>query len=277
MANISQGQLRAMINQIVEQAVGEKMGARAASWQSDYRADRARLSYDNKPRNRDSSGFDFYGAGKAISGIGNILEQQQKYRAIVNAEQEYRNKYFSDDGFVWNSKSESSSIQESLEKYKNRNKISGLQKFQSFGQALQGFGGLQNAYQNKDMLGGAQSGYSMATGIAGMFTSNPTALANWGWLGMGLGLLTGLFGKKKEINEWNKPKFKDAEQAYNKLFTVDRGERDLYHMPESFYFRNGWSGSRHIVVKVGNEQFNDHIRESMTSSYSNQLQRGLVF
>ena len=32
MANITQGQLRAMINQMVEQAVGEKMGARGASW-----------------------------------------------------------------------------------------------------------------------------------------------------------------------------------------------------------------------------------------------------
>lgn len=266
MANISQGQLRAMINQMVEQAVGEKMGARAASWQSDYRPDRARLSYDNKPRNRDSSGFDFYGAGKAISGIASILERQNQL-----------GKPKEETGFF-------SGIAKRLGLGSDEKKgVSGFERVQSFGTALQGFGGLQSAYKNKDPLNGMMSGYSMMTGLGGMFlnpANNPAhqkLLGTLGWIGMGIGLLTGLFGKKKEIDEWNRPKFKDAEQAYNKLFTVDRGERDLYHMPESFYFRSGWSGPRHIVVKVGNEQFNDHIRESMTSSYSNQLQRGLVF
>lgn len=149
---------------------------------------------------------------------------------------------------------------------------------ETIGEGISGAYGIYSAFRNRDPLGGAASGMQLGNALEGPLSKLSKSLGNAApFIGLGIGLLAGLFGKKKEINEWNRPKFKDAEQAYNKLFTVDRGERDLYHMPESFYFRNGWSGARHIVVKVGNEQFNDHIRESMTSSYSNQLQRGLVF
>ena len=236
MANISQGQLRAMINQMVEQAVGEKMGARAASWQSDQRRIQAGLNY-NEPKSKTyGDGFDFGRAGGFLRTTGNILT---KFAADK------------DTGEVDYTKSTA----------KVGRAIAGA------GAVLQGIGAFQDAYKNNDPFGGAIAGASALS-----------AFGPWGALaGLGIGFVAGLFGKKKEINEWNKPKFKEAEQAYNKLFTVDRGERESYHMPESFYFRNGWSGARHIVVKVGNEQFNDHIRESMTSSYSNQLQRGLVF
>ena len=275
MANISQGQLRVMINQMVEQAVGEKMGARAASWQSDYRADRARLSYDNKPRNRDSSGFDWGGFASLLTNTAKIMENERNKAAKAGAWEEERTKARS--GNYYNSSGKQITEKDVNEAYRKSQVKHTSDYLAGIGGTISGALGVAQAYKNADPIGGAFSGYSMGNSLGSMFSAH-TFLGQWGgMLGLGIGLLGGLFGKKKEINEWNRPKFKDAEQAYTKLFTVDRGERDLYHMPESFYFRNGWSGARHIVVKVGNEQFNDHIRESITGSYSNQLQRGLVF
>lgn len=66
-------------------------------------------------------------------------------------------------------------------------------------------------------------------------------------------------------------------QAVDKLFSLDRGERDPYSLPDSFYFRTGYNGSRTITVHVGNNEFDKHIRDSLTNSYASQLQRGLVF
>ena len=275
MADFSQGQLRALINQMVEQAVGEKLGARAASWQADRQSNYARLSYDHQPRSPESQGFNFYGTGRPLSYFGDVLSSQYNQNLLTAKEAYNFSKSWATGGEL--SKSLVAKRENQLKNAEkswmgNTGRVIG-----GFGSALQGFGGLQSAYANKDPLSGAMSGSQVGSGIASMFTKSTSAIQNAGWIGMGLGLLIGLFGKKKEIDEWNKPKFRDAEKAYNKLFTVDRGEEDLYYMPESFYFRSGWSGPRHIVVKVGNDQFDNHIRESMTSSYATQLQRGLVF
>ena len=280
MANISQGQLRAIINQMVEQAVGEKMGARAASWQSDQRRIQAGLSYDRR-YSQTTGSTNFSGLGYSMRGLGQAFSEQNLRAVENNYESARKNFINAPDGEEYKKATDNYLKALKDQSDPSRTAMAKMGRIlNGVGEGLQGFGGLQNAYHSRDPIGGMQSGYQMLTGIGGMFPAvakNTKLMEGLGWAGMAIGLLAGLFGKKKEINEWNKPKFKDAEQAYNKLFTVDRGERDLYHMPESFYFRNGWSGSRHIVVKVGNEQFNDHIRESMTSSYSNQLQRGLVF
>ena len=291
MADFSKGQLRALINQMVEQAVGEKLGARAASWQADRQSNYARLSYDHQPRSPESQGFNFYGAGRSLSYFGDVLSSQ--YNQNLSAAREAYN--FS-KSWATGGELSKSLVAKRENQLKNAEKSwmgSTGRVIGGIGGSLQAIGGLQSAYANKDPLSGAMSGLQLANSLTAIFPSLGGAAASGagaaagagatggistlGWVGLGLGLLIGLFGKKKEIDEWNKPKFQDAEKAYNKLFTVDRGEEDLYYMPESFYFRSGWSGPRHIVVKVGNDQFDNHIRESMTSSYATQLQRGLVF
>ena len=224
MANeISVGQLRSIIDQIVEQALGEKLEKRLSSWSADRSSVYTRPSYDQSKTNKYGSGFDFGRLGNSLTSIGNTL-----------------------------------SYGSALEKTGKNPELG--QTLSKIGQGISSAFGIYDAYRNNDPVAGALAGFQLA-----------------GPIGAGIGFLAGLFGKKKEIDEWNKPKFQDAEKAYNKLFTVDRGEVDLYYMPESFYFRSGWSGPRHIVVKVGNDQFDNHIRESMTSSYATQLQRGLVF
>lgn len=156
-----------------------------------------------------------------------------------------------------------SSLGKSLETFKGKELFKGMKEFggdlAKFGEKVGGAAGIFSAYQNGDPLGGAVSGASA-----------------FGPVGAAIGLLAGIFGQKK-INRWNRPKFTDAQKAYDKLFTVDRGEQDLYYMPESFYFRAGGGGPRMITVKIGNNQFDDHIRESLTNNYASQLQRGLVF
>lgn len=246
MANISQGQLRALINQMVEQAVGEKMATRQSSWMNQQTPTRSYLTYEHNRNKKEPSSTlsDIYSIGSRFSSLGSVFSAQANNMKGSNG----------------------AATMTSFGRF-----VGGL------GNGLQGFAGLGNAYQNKDPLGGAMSGFQMMTGIGQVFNAGAASMATLGWIGLGLGLLTGLFGKSKKIDEWQKPKFKKAETAYNKLFTVDRGEEDLYYMPESFYFRTGWQGPRHVVVKVGNGQFDNHIRESLTSSYATQLQRGLVF
>ncbi|MDF2927896.1 MAG: hypothetical protein K0Q75_134 [Anaerospora sp.] len=126
------------------------------------------------------------------------------------------------------------------------------------GSQIMGIAGIANAYQTGDALSGAVAGFQ--------------AFGPWG---AAAGLLAGIFSKK--VDRWQRPKFKDAEAAVDKLFTMDRGERDQYYLPDSFYFRAGNNATRNIVVQVGNDQFDNHIRESLTNSYASQLQRGLVF
>ena len=255
MANLSQNQLRMMINQMVEQAVGEKMSQRQKSWSSNWTPEQARLSYFDPEKNRKStpSGANSAIIGRTLDSFGDYLQSSSKFQ---------------------------------FKKYADDATPKGKGQYNA-GAALSAIGGgfnLYSALRSGNGMGAMQAGQQIGSAIGQMTAgagataaSAASAIQNAGLIGMGVGLLLSLFGRKKTTSEWNRPKFKDAETAYNKLFTVDRGERDSYYMPESFYFRNGWSGARHIVVKVGNEQFNDHIKESMTDSYANQLQRGLVF
>jgi len=134
---------------------------------------------------------------------------------------------------------------------------SNSQDMKDFGSALSSVAGIASAYQSGDAISGAMSG---------------AAFGPWG---AAAGLLAGLLSPG--IDRWQRPKFKDSKQAFDKLFTMDRGERNDYYLPDSFYFRLGSQGSRHITVHAGNDQIDDHIRESLTNNYAAQLQRGLVF
>lgn len=134
----------------------------------------------------------------------------------------------------------------------------------AFGAALGGASAIYGAYKSGDALGGAASGAQAGSAFG------PTGAI----IGAALGLLAGLFSKG--VDKWQRPKFKDADQAYDKLFSLDRGEKDEFFLPESSYFRSGGK-SPNIVVRLGNNQFDEHIRESLTNSYASQLQRGLVF
>lgn len=127
------------------------------------------------------------------------------------------------------------------------------------GNTLGGLAGIYGAYQSGDAISGAMSGFA-AFGTP------------WG---AAAGLLAGLFSPG--IDRWQRPKFKDAKLAFDKLFTMDRGERDDYYLPDSFYFRAGGNIPRNIVVKINDKKFDDHVRESLTNNYAAQLQRGLVF
>ena len=128
-----------------------------------------------------------------------------------------------------------------------------------FGNTLGGLAGIYGAYKSGDSLSGAMSGYA--------------AFGPWG---AAAGLLAGLFSKG--VDRWQRPKFKDSKEAFDKLFTMDRGERDDYYMPDSFYFRGGGGNiPRNIVVKINDKKFDEHVRESLTNNYAAQLQRGLVF
>jgi hypothetical protein len=125
-------------------------------------------------------------------------------------------------------------------------------------------GAAYSAYTNADPLGGAIQGYKAA-----------------GPVGAAIGLFAGILGQKK-IDKWQRHKFEDAKKAQEKPFFLgfDRGDEELYNMPESAYFRTGaqWAHrKRKITVYIGNEQLDDHIRGSLTNSYASQLERGLVF
>lgn len=137
--------------------------------------------------------------------------------------------------------------------------------FEKFGNGISGLVGIYGAYKSGDALGGAMSGWQLGASLG----------AKFGPWGAAVGLLAGLFSKG--VDRWQRPKFKDSKQAFDKLFTMDRGERNDYYMPDSFYFRGGSQGARKITVHVGNDQFDNHIRESLTNNYAAQLQRGLVF
>lgn len=150
---------------------------------------------------------------------------------------------------------------------KNKNQHSNQKQgipISAFGNALGGASAIYGAYKSGDALGGAASGAQAGSAFG------PTGAI----IGAALGLLAGLFSKG--VDKWQRPKFKNADQAYDKLFSLDRGERDEFFLPESSYFRPG-ANSSNIVVRLGNNQFDEHIRESLTNSYASQLQRGLVF
>lgn len=133
-----------------------------------------------------------------------------------------------------------------------------LQKTYDFGEKFTGVAGIAGAYQSGDALSGALSGAA--------------AFGPWGAVA---GLLAGLFSPG--IDRWQRPKFKDAKQAFDKLFTMDRGERDEYYLPDSFYFRSGGNIPRSLVVRINDKKFDDYVGESLTNKYADQLQRGLVF
>jgi hypothetical protein len=137
-------------------------------------------------------------------------------------------------------------------------------KLDTFGGQLASVAGVVSAYQSGDAIGGAMSGYQLGQA----FSFDPL-------IGAAIGLLAGLLSPG--VDKWQRPKFKDAKQAFDKMFSMDRGERDQYYLPDSYYFRPGGQGPKKIVVKVGNNQFGDYIRESLTNEYESQLQRGLVF
>lgn len=196
MANISQGQLRALINQMVEQAVGEKMASRQSSWMSQQTSTRSYLTYEHNRNKKEPSSTlsDIYGMGSALSGLGGIFVQQAKW------------KHASSENSQQAGASRARNAARNATRSKTGNKTGGLDdsslyKFGNFigglGQGLQGFAGLGNAYQNRDPLGGAMAGYQMMTGIGGMIpkvASNSSLMGTLGWVGLGLGLLTGLFG-----------------------------------------------------------------------------------
>jgi hypothetical protein len=118
-----------------------------------------------------------------------------------------------------------------------------------------------NAYQSGDPLGGAISGMQF----------DP--------IGAAIGFIGGILGAGK--TKWNRHKFDDAEKAKEKPFWMGfKGEKELYDMPESFYFRTGAAqamGSRTVVVNIGGDQFDNYIQDSVTNNYSSQLQRGLAY
>jgi|GEM_PF-5359971 len=123
--------------------------------------------------------------------------------------------------------------------------------------AVGAVGAAFDAYQQGDPLGGALAGWQAA-----------------GWWGVGIGLVAGLFGQKKK-DKWYRYKFDKAEQAQeHPFFLTDRGEHELYNMPESYYFRTGQGGGNNYVRRG---ELDDYIRTSITSAYASQLQRGLVF
>lgn len=128
-----------------------------------------------------------------------------------------------------------------------------------------GIAGIASAYQTGDALGGAVSGWQFGAALG----------ADLGPVGAAVGLLAGLLSPG--IDRWQRPKFKTAKQAFDKMFTTDRGERDPYYLPDSFYFRGGQAGAKSLVLHIGNDQFDNHINESLTNNYASQLQRGLVF
>ncbi len=122
---------------------------------------------------------------------------------------------------------------------------------------LGGVLGIASAYESGDALSGALSG---------------AAFGPWG---AAAGLLAGLLSPG--IDRWQRPKFKDAKQAFDKLFSMDRGERNEYYMPDSFYFRAANSIPRNLVVRVNDKKFDEYVGDSLTNNYAAQLQRGLVF
>ncbi len=138
---------------------------------------------------------------------------------------------------------------------------SNIGRFQ-IGATLSGLGGIYDAYKMGDPLSGAAAGAQLGAALGSPL------------IGAAVGLIAGLFSHG--IDKWQRPKFKDADKAYDKLFSLDRGERDEFFLPESAYFRAG-SGASNIVIQLGNRQLDDHIRESLTNNYASQLQRGLVF
>lgn len=180
-------------------------------------------------------------------------------RASMYLSRENGNRNYGNAGQDINAMYSIGRITQSTVKKKSGDTLSASDKnLMRIGSQIMGLAGIANAYQTGDALSGAVAGFQ--------------AFGPWG---AAAGLLAGIFSKK--VDRWQRPKFKDAEAAVDKLFTMDRGERDQYYLPDSFYFRAGNNATRNIVVQVGNDQFDNHIRESLTNSYASQLQRGLVF
>jgi hypothetical protein len=122
-------------------------------------------------------------------------------------------------------------------------------------------------------LGGAFSAYQSGNPLQGAIEG----FATGGPLGAALGLIGGIFGSKKQ-DKWQRHEFQKAEKAKDNFFWAgfDRGEKDDFAMPEESYFRGG-GGSSQVKIYLGNESINNHIVNTMTSTYSGQMLRGVVY
>jgi hypothetical protein len=238
--NASLSELTALIEGIVAQTLSKSSGGQMATWASNNARTSLYLSYANGDRGAGGGAAQVLGQISGISSSILKFEQMELNRLI---------------------KSPTSNI------LARDNQITKLQKqvsgLNTFSNAVGGLAGVVGAYQSGDAISGAMSGYQL-----GLALGNPL-------IGAAIGLAAGLLSPG--VDKWQRPKFKTAKEAFDKMFTMDRGERDQYYLPDSFYFRAGGNGTRNVVVKVGNHEFDDHIRESLTNNYASQLQRGLVF
>lgn len=233
--------LTVLIESIVAQVLNRSFGEHMTTWAANYARNSLYLSRETGDRG-------------AEVGMAQSLGQVSGYANSLYRLEQMELKRLKDD-LIKNPQNYSKI--NTLEK-----KMSNLDKFSN---AVGGLAGIFGAYQSGDAIGGAISGYQLGHALG---FGHPL-------IGAGIGLLAGLLSPG--VDKWYRPKFKPAKQAFDKLFTMDRGERDEYYMPDSYYFRTGVQAPKKIIVKVGNNQFDDHIRESLTNAYQSQLQRGLVF
>jgi hypothetical protein len=230
-------ELRAMVETIVVQVLGDKLGGGgASSWMVNSPRVTPWLSYPRNTEPKGPSGTDMF--FEMMGDLGGLAKIAEKY-------------------------------------YQGTKRPEASKTLGNIAGTLGGLAGMYGAYRSGDPISGAMSGLQLGTALH-QFAPKAFGSAA-GPIGAIVGFLAGALGGPKMIDEWKRPKFKDAKKAYEKLFMFDRGEEDEYYMPESYYFRAGGGGRRSIVVRIGNNQFDDHIRESLTSSYSTQLERGLVF
>jgi hypothetical protein len=139
---------------------------------------------------------------------------------------------------------------------KGLSKLTGIDKTKLMGN----LGGAFSAYQSGNPLQGALEGF-----------------ASGGPIGAALGLLGGILGSKKQ-DKWQRHEFQKAEKAKDNFFWAgfDRGEKEDFAMQDESYFRGG-GGSSQVKIYLGNESINNHIVNTMTSTYSGQMLRGVVY
>ncbi len=237
-------ELTALIESIVSQVLNRSFGDRMTTWAGNAARNSLYRSYETGDRNSGTN------AASLLNNMADMVDLV-KLGKMANLESLLKKKNM--DPNELNLKTQINQTASQLDSLTN------------IAKTLGGLGGVIGAYQSGDAIGGAMSGYQLGEGLG---FGDPL-------VGAAIGLLAGLFSPG--VDKWYRPKFKPAKQAFDKLFSLDRGERDEYYMPDSYYFRTGYQGPKRIIVKVGNNQFDDHIRESLTNSYASQLQRGLVF